>query len=149
MKTEVGAALSFALAGLAVAVLLAACTAASVSLSSRPSAAVAPLEYSNQSSLSLQLVVNERNIRTLEPHSSGLMAGQDLPAQPWVVEARTSSGRIVASMTVKPGDVSVASNRLRGDGVRVGLSCGSLDIWSGPPLAGPPAPTGSQGDCAP
>ena len=29
------------------------------------------------------------------------------------------------------------------------LSCGRLDIWSGPPLSGPPPGPGKPGDCAP
>jgi hypothetical protein len=51
------------------------------------------------------------------------------------------SGRVLASMTVHPGDVGNMTGpngqgEARGDGVRVDLSCGRLDIWAGPPMTG-------------
>jgi len=57
-------------------------------------------------------------------------------------------------MTVHPGDVWATTGpngegREKGDGVRVDLSCGRLDVWSGPPMIGPAPGTGSPGDCAP
>jgi hypothetical protein len=82
------------------------------------------------------------------------MPATSLPALPWAIEARSPSGRVLTSLTVNSGDVwqvtfpdgSVGS---KGDAARVDLSCGRLDIWSGPPLAGPAPGPGSPGDCAP
>jgi len=52
-------------------------------------------------------------------------------------------------MTVRPGDVWETAGQMKGDAVRVDLSCGRLDIWSGPPLLGPAPGPGKPGDCAP
>jgi len=77
---------------------------------------------------------------------------KDLPRQPWLVEARTPTGRVLSSMTVRPGDVwettmPDGSTQMKGDAVRVDLSCGRLDMWSGPPLLGPAPGPGKTGDC--
>jgi hypothetical protein len=36
---------------------------------------------------------------------------------------------------------------LKGDGNRVDLSCGRIDVWAGPPLLGPAPGPGTPGDC--
>jgi hypothetical protein len=79
-----------------------------------------------------------------------------LPPLPWTVEARTSTGRILTSMEVKPGDVrttTVAGGReTTGTMGRVDLSCGRLTIWAGDVMPSGPAPAsppGSPGDCVP
>ena len=53
-----------------------------------------------------------------------------------------TKGRYTGSS--RPADLSA-----QGDAVRVDLSCGRLDIWSGPPLLGPPPGPGTPGDCTP
>ena len=57
-------------------------------------------------------------------------------------------------MTVRQGDVFNTFNPdgllvMKGDAVRVDLSCGVLRIWSGPPLLGGVPGPGSPGDCEP
>ena len=104
------------------------------------------LSIANGTTLTVTLVVNGAPLGTFGPGvERDPIPAADLPALPWHVEARSPSGRVLASMTVRPGDVSVTS----GDGARVDLSCGRLDIWSGPPMSGPVPGTGSPGDCAP
>jgi hypothetical protein len=104
------------------------------------------LSIANGTTLTVTLLVNGTVVGTFAPGvERDPIPPTDLPVLPWQVEARSPSGRLLASVTVHPGDVSDTS----GDGVRVDLSCGRLDIWSGPPMSGPAPGTGSPGDCAP
>lgn len=119
-----------------------------------PTAEAHDLVISNQTALAITLVVNNVVVRTVQAHKQDAVFVRELPPQPWVVEARTSSGRVLSSMTVRPGDVwettsPDGSNQMTGDAVRVDLSCGRLDMWSGPPLLGPPPGPGKPGDCDP
>jgi hypothetical protein len=119
-----------------------------------PTGVAHDLVVSNQTTLALTLAVNGAVVRTIQRHTQDSVLVRDLPPQPWIVEARTSSGRLLSSMTVRLGDVwetsmPDGSTQMKGDAVRVDLSCGRLDMWSGPPLAGPPHGPGAAGDCAP
>jgi hypothetical protein len=107
----------------------------------------------NSTELQVSLVVNGTVIETLPPgrvDKAILMSA--LPPLPWVVEARTSSGRVLATMTV--GSVDVQSQP--GNGSSYGneaaaeLSCGQLYLWTGAFEPIWPAPgSGSPGDCLP
>ena len=107
------------------------------------------LVVSNQTALAITLAVNGIVVRTIPAHGQDVVLVKDLPPQPWDVEARTPSDRVLSSMTVRPGDVWETSTQMKGDAVRVDLSCGRLDMWSGPPLLGPPPGPGKPGDCDP
>lgn len=112
------------------------------------------LELSNGTTLAVTLVVNGNVIRTFPRGVRGAVAPRDLPPLPWAVEARSPSGRVLVSMTVRPGDVRETTapgggREYRGAGARVDLSCGRLDLWSGPPLLGPAPGPGRPGDCEP
>lgn len=80
-----------------------------------------------------------------------------LPALPWVVEARSASGRVLTSMRVEPGQVWSTTRpdgglSLSGAIGRVDLSCGRLTIWAGDIQPSGPAPLpnpGQPGDCLP
>lgn len=115
---------------------------------------VADLEISNGTTLVVTLAVNGRPITNVSPRAVERISPTRLPPLPWKVEARAASGRVLASMTIQAGDVlrtthPDGSTSWKGDAVRVDLSCGRLDIWSGPPLAGPIPGSGSPGDCDP
>jgi hypothetical protein len=110
------------------------------------------LVVSNQTALDVTLAVNGVVVRTIRAHTQEFVFVKDLPPQPWLVEARTRSGRVLSAMTVRPGDVwettsPDGSTQMKGDAVRVDLSCGRLDMWSGPPLLGPPPGPAKPGDC--
>lgn len=114
----------------------------------------ADLEISNGTTLPVTLVVNGNAITSVSPRSVQRISPSRLPSLPWKAEGRTASGRVLASLTVQVGDVTRTTNpdgswSWKGDGVRVDLSCGRLDIWSGPPLAGPVPGSGTSGDCDP
>lgn len=148
----------------AIAVLLAGCADAEPTLMQQPPGGglqVVPadamsLGVSNGTPLTVSLAVNGAVVRTFAPGTvAEAVPATSLPALPWVVEARSPSGRVLTSMTVKAGDVVQAGNPVelsKGPWTQAVLSCGRVDIWSwrGPP---PPPPTeaaaGSPGDCAP
>jgi hypothetical protein len=115
------------------------------------SQAPAPLSYSNGTTIPVDLIVNGTKILTIAPGEAGEVSAAALPGQPWDARVATASGRVLLALTVKAGDVQGDGNSQQGDAVRADLSCGRLDIWSGPPLIGPapPSPAGSPGDCAP
>lgn len=134
--------LRLAAAGVGFGVLLAACGLL-------PAGAAAPLSYSNQTSIPVDLMVNGMKVVTIDPGKAGAVPVSILPPLPWNVTAQTSSGRVLASLVVKPGDVEPVGNSQKGDAVRVDLSCGRLEVWSGPPLSGPAPGPGTPGDCNP
>jgi hypothetical protein len=113
------------------------------------------LSIQNGTTLKVTLLVNSVLVATLAPGACiGCQLDDGVPASrlsplPWQVEARSPSGRILVSMTVRQGDVIKTADGWQGDANRVDLSCGRLDIWSGPPLAGPAPGPGSPDDCAP
>ncbi len=126
------------------------------SLDLRPPESSQPnLGISNGTTLTVTLVVNGLVVRSVPPGSyTDAIPADALPALPWAVEARSPSGHVLTSMTVEAGDVHRTtapdgSTQHRGVGNRIDLSCGRLDIWSGPPLLGPMPGPGVPGDCAP
>lgn len=120
-----------------------------VQISGQPGVSV-----SNGTTLAVTILVNGTRIQTFAAGSAGTIPTRQLPAFPWSIEAHSPSGRLLSALIVRPGDVlqtaAPGGGRIvKGDGVRVDLSCGRLDVWVGPPLAGPVPGSGSPGDCAP
>ena len=112
------------------------------------------LGISNGTTLAIQLFVNgERVVEVLPGRPAPDIDESRLPPLPWVVEARTVTGRVLVSMTVDPGDVTSTffpdGGSRSGTLGRVDLSCGRLDIYAGPPAGGPPPGPGVPGDCVP
>ncbi len=134
----------------AIAVLLSvACTSVASNLPATPD-----LWINNGTTLVVALVVNGSTVSSVAPGTQEMIAASALPPLPWNVEARSPSGRLLTSMTVHAGDVTETAlpnggTQSKGDAARIDLSCGRLDIWAGPPLAGPPPGSGRPGDCAP
>jgi len=114
-------------------------TSPSPSAASQP-----PLSISNGTSIPVTLVVNGSVVETVAPGGRQDPITAPLPARPWTIEARSPSGRVLSTLTVGAADyISSASGRA----VRADLSCGRLDVWSGPPLLGPMYSPGPSGDC--
>jgi hypothetical protein len=105
------------------------------------------LSIANQTTIAVTLVVNGKVIEIVPAGSGRDPITAELPGLPWDVETRSPSGRVLSRMTVNVGDVSITEGAAKGDAVRVDLSCGRLDVWSGPPLLGPPFVPGPSGDC--
>ena len=127
-----------------------------VACSPAPTGDAHDLVVSNGTTLAVTVAVNGTVVRTIQPTTQETLFVRELPPLPWAVEARAPSGRVLSHMTVRAGDVSETKfpdgrREMMGDGVRAELSCGRLDMWSGPPLLGPaPGPViGQPGDCTP
>jgi hypothetical protein len=152
-----GGAVALGLAAILVASLVFRSTpsAGSGSSSALPSASSTPMTLSieNDTTIAVTLVVNGKVIETVPAGGYQDPIKAELPGLPWNVETRSPSGRLLSSMTVHAGDVwqttlPNGNGEQHGDAVRVDLSCGRLDVWSGPPLLGPAPGPGQSGDCA-
>ena len=109
------------------------------------------VEVANGTALPITIVVNGVIVRNIGPGDGTHepITADVLGSMPWQVEARTASGRVLVTLTVNVGDVVYAQDLSRGVAKRVDLSCGRLDVWAGPPLAGPAPGPGVPGDCLP
>ena len=137
---------------IAIAVLLGAC---GIVPGERP-----PLHVFNGTTLVVVVTVNGQVIGEFTQDRGPDIDVSGLPPLPWLVEARTTAGRLLVSMTVEPGQVG---RRVLPDGTveawdvveRVELSCGRLSLFAGgirPGAAGGPPPVGPvgvPGDCVP
>lgn len=103
----------------------------------------------NATSKQLALFVNGSFVKDLPPGDQIDVAAGQLPALPWAAEVRLATGRTLISLVVHEGDVIVQGASQKGEAARVVLWCGRIDLWSGPPLLGPAAGGGTDGDCAP
>lgn len=112
------------------------------------------LEIGNGTTIAVTLVVNGNVLGVFPPGAAGVIPISELPPLPWTVEARSPRGRVLTSMTVRPGDVRETTmpnggRAYQSAGARADLSCGRLDIWSGMPMLGPLPGPGKPGDCEP
>ena len=100
---------------------------------------------SNGTTLAIVVTINSPDggmTINVGPRGSAEIDATKSPALPWAVEARTESGRLLASMTVVPGQVfrrtlpdgSVQTSAALG---RADLACGRFDMWAGLPSGGP------------
>lgn len=115
------------------------------------------LGISNESTLTVTLTVNDQVVGTAIPGAAiAPIDFASLPPFPWTVEARSPSGRVLTSMKVDAGYVTIGTDpngNLGSSGTvgRVDLACGRITIWAGYSApSGPvtPSPAGSPGDCA-
>jgi hypothetical protein len=107
------------------------------------------LSIENGSTLAVTLVVNGTVIETIAPGQVDDVSAQRLPRLPWDAHVLSPSGRDLLQLTVHEGDVRAGPSFNAGVGVRIDLSCGRIDLWSGPGLTGPMPGPGTPGDCAP
>jgi hypothetical protein len=113
------------------------------------------LHVDNDTTLALTLVVNGHVIGVVAPRNVGAFPPAALPALPWTVEARSSSGRVVLALEVGVGSVTDTVDPNGGHahsapGARVDLSCGRIDMYPGDSgMLGPPPGRGVPGDCVP
>jgi hypothetical protein len=107
------------------------------------------LEVSNGTTIDVRLVVNGTNVGSIGPQGGMTVEANRLPALPWNAEVQTQSGRRLVFVRVNDGDVWANEHGSGGDAARVDLSCGRIDVWSGPPLLGPMPGPGNPGDCDP
>lgn len=105
-----------------------------------------PLGISNESSITVTLVVNGARIEDIPARTADSPVKAALPDLPWTVEVRSPSGRTLASLEV-PETAKVSITSTSGMAVRKDLDCGRIDLYAGPPLLGPPYTGGVDGSC--
>ena len=112
------------------------------------------LHAMNGTALAVAVAVNGADLAVVPPRDGAQWPAAQLPPLPWLVEARTVAGRLLATMRVQPGDVWTVDvpgkAAFGGSFARVDLSCGRLDLWAAMFQPSGPAPgPGQLGDCAP
>jgi hypothetical protein len=141
-----------------VAYALAGCAAGAPSAAAGASTPPVSLGVSNGTTLDVTIVVNGTVYAVFTASGTQRAVNMaSLPPLPWIVKARTSSGRLMTSLTVKPDQIwgrhgpsgALEANNV---GTDLDLSCGRLRIWVGdvtPARPPPPSPAGRPGDFAP
>jgi hypothetical protein len=132
---------------LVVVTLLAACApgpTVAPSVGASPSAAWPPLSVNNGTTIVVSLLINGVVVASVPPGVQLDPVGGPLPSRPWFVETRAPSGRVLSTLSISATD---PIDRNDGKAIRVDLSCGRLDVWSGPPMLGPVFVPGPSGDC--
>lgn len=124
-----------------------------------PALVVYPIDLgiANNTALPLTLFVNGSNVGTYPPGAFEMQIPESrLPDPPWHAEARTSSGRVLLTLDVKPGDAWCTVEDSQGRSScswpanMTYLSCGRIDLWSHAMLGGPAPPSSfPPGDCEP
>lgn len=123
-----------------IAVALSACSGSpatpSPSPTPTPKAAVRSVSVVNGTTVPVAVSVNGTVMETIQPGTTEDPIHATLPALPWTVEARSPSGRVLATLTVSAADyLSSASGRSAVED----LACGRLAMWSGAPVGGGPS----------
>ena len=103
------------------------------------------LSIANGTTLPVTLLVNGTFAPGVERDP---IPATDLPALSWNIKARSPSGRVLAAMTVHPGDVAYGAGDAMGDGARGHVLRAARDRVR-PADAGTCAGTFAPGDCAP
>jgi hypothetical protein len=111
------------------------------------------IDVANGTTLTVEVWVNGVGVGSTPAASNSRVLPGTLPAQPWHVEARTVTGRLLLQFDVQPGQVTRSTSggvtAMSGAGARADLSCGRLDVTVGPPMLGPAPGPGHPGDCVP
>jgi hypothetical protein len=111
------------------------------------------IDVANGTTLTIEVWVNGVRVGSTPGRTDRRVLPDTLPAQPWHVEARTVTGRVLLQFEVQPGQVTQSTSggvtTVSGAGSRADLSCGRLDVTVGPPMLGPAPDPGVPGDCLP
>jgi hypothetical protein len=92
------------------------------------------VSVANGTTIPVAIALNGTMVGTVPAGTTEDPIPATLPARPWTIEARSPSGRVLATLTLSAQDY-ISNNS--GKAVREDLACGRLDLWSGPPLLGP------------
>ncbi len=102
------------------------------------------MSINNGTTITVSLLVNGVVVATVSPGVQIDPLAVELPPRPWVIETRSPSGRVLSTLSISATDYI---DNFDGKLVRVDLSCGRLDVWSGPQPHGPTYIPGPSGDC--
>jgi len=119
-----------------VAIALAACAGPSATAS--PLTPSPALNVANATTVPVAIAVNGTVLETVPVGATEVPIKAALPALPWTVEARSPSGRVLATLTVSAADDISATTSV---GAFEHLACGQLDLWAGGPRGDAPIPS--------
>jgi len=125
-----------------VALLVAGCAGQDVTALRTPAAPPTPapsgetFSVANGTTVPVAIAVNGTVIETVPEGTTEDPIKAPVPPRPWTVEARSPSGRVLATMTVAANDyLSSTSGRIGS----ADLACGTIVLWAGAPYAGGPS----------
>ena len=104
-----------------------------------PTAVTDQISLNNATTVPVTVTVNGTVVVTVPAGVMENPIAADLPARPWTVEARSTSGRVLASIVVG-SDAVISDQQAIGD-VEF-LACGQLFLWAGAPMVDGPRPVG-------
>lgn len=119
----------------AIALLVAGCAGAVVTGVLAPTNSPFSVSVGNDTTISIAIAVNGSVLETVPAGAVEDPIRAPLPPRPWAVEARSPSGRVLATMTVAPND-SLSYNE--GKAGMADLACGRVVLWTGNPMTGGP-----------
>jgi hypothetical protein len=90
-----------------------------------------PLGVDNGTTVPVWVAVNGTVVETVPAGETRFRVPDVLPARPWAIDARSPSGRILATLTVSAADEISTTSSL---GVSEDLACGRLVLWAGGPI---------------
>lgn len=96
-----------------------------------PERLASPLVITNATERQITLLIDSEEFSTIVAYSVTTFPAASVPLLPFRIEARLPSGRVIAAQRVSDAE---------GFRIRIGLTCGDLDIWSGGAQADAPRP---------
>jgi hypothetical protein len=119
----------------AVAAIVALTAASCGGPTPRPSATASPpmtllrtIGVANETTVPVAIAVNGTVLETVPAGVTEDPIRAVLPGRPWTVEARSPSGRVLATLVVNAQDELSTTS---GVAVRETLACGRLELWAG------------------
>ena len=103
-----------------------------------PTALAGAVNIDNGTTVPVTITVNGAVIATEPAGGAARIATEAFPARPWTIEARSPSGRVLASFTVGT-DTVISDQQSIGDVWF--LVCGQLVLWAGGPPPDAPHPS--------
>ncbi len=96
------------------------------------------ISLANDTTVAITVIVNGTVAATVPPDTTAAPIAGALPARPWTVEARSPSGRVLATLTVGVADNISAT---AGVGAFGDVACGHVTLWAGGVIPDHPIPS--------
>jgi hypothetical protein len=103
----------------------------------------------NATTMRLVIVVNRIGLDVVRPQTATTIPWDQLPSSPWVIEARSTTGRIFLVLDVLPADVRGAEIGSGTSAATTDLSCGRLAMYVGAMWSDPGPGHGNLEACDP
>jgi hypothetical protein len=98
----------------------------------------------NDTTIIVTLIVDDTVVLSVPPEVHEALLAARLPPLPWEVQVRSPSGVTLLRLSIRTVD-PIGSDF--GRSARVDLACGTLEVWTGPPMVGGTFLPSSPGSC--